>query len=474
LIEAATTERITTQSTSRLRHRAIILLGRGIYASLLLLISFTAIPYGTVEPWWKAFFVCCIFILAIGWIAEGLLSGSWHTGGVSVLLPMVGLAAYALLQTIPLRRLNAAGIESMWSAISADAYQTRFFALQIGALAIAAALFFRYARTRSRISTVIHVILGVAVVSAVFGILRQTTQSEVGFGLPLIKPGQGYGQFINKNHFAFLMEMALGLALGLMVAGKITRERAIVYLASLLPIWTALVLANSRGGLLAMLAQFVLAAVLFNQVSGKPHRGEPGIFKIARNWTVRIGLVAVLIAGIVGGTVWVGGDRLISNIEAVGTEFDPAAASRYGSTRTEIWQATGKMIAEHPIAGVGLGGYWVAISAYHDSSGKRTPHEAHSDYLELLASGGIIGFGLGIWFVAAVWKRISSNLKSRDSQRRAHTFAATLAIAGVAVHSLVDFGLHMMVNALIFIALITIATAEKNLKPEADQRLDYV
>jgi hypothetical protein len=33
-----------------------------------------------------------------------------------------------------------------------------------------------------------------------------------------------------------------------------------------------------------------------------------------------------------------------------------------------------------------------------------------------------------------------------------------LGIMGVAVHSLFDFGLHMLVNALIFVSLIIIAT----------------
>jgi putative inorganic carbon (HCO3(-)) transporter len=174
------------------------------------------------------------------------------------------------------------------------------------------------------------------------------------------------------------------------------------------------------------------------------------------------------------GTIWVGGDRLISNIEAVGSEFDASAASRYGSSRTEIWKATWKMFSEHPIAGVGLGAYWVAISGYHDSSGKRTPHEAHSDYLELLASGGMIGFALGVWFAFAVVRKALRNLSSRDHYRRAVTFAATLGIAGVAIHSLVDFGLHMIVNALIFVALITIATAEKDSPGEEAARLDHV
>jgi putative inorganic carbon (HCO3(-)) transporter len=467
VVQANTTELIESKPSGMLRERVATLLNRGIFGSLLVLIALTAVPYGTVEAWWKALFVCLIFILAIGWIVEGLLSGSWRTGGREVLLPLVAFCAFSLLQTISLRNTSRAGINiSFWNAISVDPFQTRFFALQLAALTVAGALFYRYVRSQTRVTALIYVIVGVAVASALFGIVRQTTQTQVGFGLPLLRPEQGYGQFINKNHFAFLMEMAFGLALGLLVAGRVSREKALIYFASLLPVWTALVLSNSRGGLLAMLAQLVIAALLFTSATSRSRSGEARLAKIVRWWPVRIALVTVLLIGVFIGTVWVGGDRLVSNIEAVSNEFDSTAATRYGSSRTEIWKATLRMFREHPIAGTGMGGYWVAISPYHDSSGKRTPHEAHSDHLELLASGGIIAVAFGSWFVFAVFRRLRWNLKARNHFRRTVTFAATLGIAGVAVHSLVDFGLHMIVNALIFVALITIATAETDFAGE--------
>ena len=177
---------------------------------------------------------------------------------------------------------------------------------------------------------------------------------------------------------------------------------------------------------------------------------------------VRIGLVIVLVSGMLIGTLWMGGDRLASNIEQVRNEFDASlAANREGASRNEIWLATLRMFRDHPIAGVGMGGYWIAITAYHDASGILTPQEAHNEYLELLSSGGLIGLALGAWFVFMVFKRVRRNLSSSNKFRRGVTFAATLAIAGVAVHSLFDFGLHMIANALIFVALIAIATREE-------------
>ena len=396
-----------------------------IFGLLLGLIVLAAIPYGTVEPWWKAAFVCAVFAILI----VALVSGSFRIeGGGAILLPMLALSALAFIQTLSLGSLDVAGF-SVWNTISADPYQTRFFALQMFALTACLALFYRYANTEHRIRVLIYTIVAVAIASAVFGILRHTTQREIGYVLPLLKPNQGYGQFINKNHFAYLMEMAFGLGLGLAIAGGVKRERLLVYFALLLPIWMALVLSNSRGGILAMLVQIVVAT----------------LFSMSRqSVALKALLVVVLVVGILFGTLWVGGDRLASNLEATTNEL---STTRAGASRNEIWRATLKMFAAHPILGVGLGGYWIGITAYHDASGLMTPQEAHNDYLELLSSGGVIGFAIGVWFLVAVIQNINIE-----------RLGAVLGIAGVAAHSLVDFGLHILVNAIVFLALIMIAT----------------
>jgi len=89
-----------------------------------------------------------------------------------------------------------------------------------------------------------------------------------------------------------------------------------------------------------------------------------------------------------------------------------------------------------------------------------TPQEAHNDYLELLSSGGVIGFALGVWFVVAVVSKARENLTGATGYMRAVRFGAILGIAGVAAHSLVDFGLHIIVNAVVFLTLIMLATTE--------------
>ena len=431
------------------------MLNKLLFGFLVGLIVIAPIPYGTVEPWWKAAFVCAVFAICIIALIETLKNRIERIEGASILLPMLALSLLAFLQTLSLGSRTEANL-SVWNTISADPYQTRFFALQMLALTTLLALLYRYASTERRVRVLVYAVLAIAVASAVFGILRQTTQQETGFLLPLLKKNQGYGQFINKNHFAFLMEMAFGLGLGIILGGGVARERVMIYVALLLPIWTGLVLANSRGGILAMLAQVVVAVLLL--ISFRGLSSDYQLPRIAQSTAVRAVLLVVLVVGVLFGTFWVGGDRLATNFENATGELT-STTTHAGASRNEIWRATLKMFAAHPIVGVGLGAYWIGITAYHDASGLMTPQEAHNDYLELLSSGGLIGIALGVWFAVAVVRKARENLLIDTGFKRAVRLGAVLGITGVAAHSLVDFGLHIMTNAVVFIVLIMIATS---------------
>jgi O-antigen ligase len=446
-------------------------LDKAVFVSLLCLIVITAIPYGTSQPWWEALFVCAVFILAILWLVDGLINDSWfEKGSWPLLLPLIALATLSFLQTVSFgttQTENSGGLSvAPWTTISADPYQTRFFVLLLLALVMAGVLLTRYVRSEKRLRLAINVIVGVATASAIFGILRQTMQHSPGFGLPLLAPDLGYGQFINKNHFAYLMEMGLGLILGLILGGGVKRDRALIYFAALLPIWTGLVLCGSRGGLVAMLAQVVVAALLFSVVartgvSTHSVAAPARLVQLTRSWPVRALLILVLVAGVGLGTLWLGGDQLATRIEASRNELnEDTTGLRQGVSRNEIWRASWRLVKAHPVLGVGMGGYWAAIPGFHNASGAMTPQEAHNDYLELLASGGVVGLALVIWFAVIVCKRTRENLRSPNRFARAACFGAAIGLAGVAVHSLVDFGLHTIVNALVFTTLIVIATSK--------------
>lgn len=460
------------------RKRLVARLDISIFCALLGLIAFTAIPYGTVQPGWEAVFECSIFALGAFWVCQGLLSGHWRVNSLGLLAPLVALILLGCLQILPIWSVEAdvAGLlTAARRSISADPFETRLFISKLLALVLAAELLLCYTTTRERLQALVKVVIAMGVATALFGIARQTMQgTTMGFVLPSLEPGSGYGQFINRNHFALLMEMALGLLLGLIIARGITRDRILMYLALAAPIWAALVLSNSRGGIVSMLCQVLFLAVLFGGVARQSKldigtRIRSGRFaRIIRPAIVRLVLVLCLLLSVGIGILWLGGDPLITRLEsaskevATGTASDATkSGSRENINRLEIWRATWRLIKANPLTGVGFGGYWTAITQHHDGSGDSTPQQAHNDYLELLASGGPIAIGLGGWFVFVIIKRARKQLGSSDPFRRAACFGALASLFAVAIHSSVDFGLHITANALVCIVLVVIATTEQ-------------
>ena len=463
-----------------------------VFYCLLAVICLAAIPYGSVEPWWKAIFQCLIFVLAGLSLIYRMLSGetrrqnaalsrpsllAWLKRGLDngVLLPAIAFIAYALIQSVPWSSTDLPVIGPVGRTLSADAFQTWLFAIHLTALLLLGWLLVVHTSTQSRLRLLVQVIIAIAVLSAIFGIWRQVRQREVGFFLPYLRPAFGYAQFINSNHFAFLMEMALGLTLGIVVCRGVTGKRLVFYLIAAVPLWVALVLANSRGGILSLLCQVIFLALLLGiERKGREVRESPEargverrsrnrderLFQTSRAIAVRGLLVLALLAAAVATVVLVGGDPLGRRLETVPLELDRQAADS-STLRQSIWRATWEMIKDQPVAGVGFGGYAVAIPKYHRASGTTTPQEAHNDYLELIASGGVIALALGVWFVASFLRVARRELTPSRSSRgfpylRAAKLGAVTGILTVSIHSLVDFGLHIPINAFVLTALISI------------------
>ena len=459
-----------TRGKSSKRGKSIArLLESVVFFALLTLIPLVAIPYGAADPWWQAFFDAAVFGLAVLWLIEGYLSGSWNFSTYFLLLPLLVLTGFAFLQTVPLTGSSNESLDfgkTMWHVVSADPHGTRQWVAKMLALILVAAMLLRYTSQRRRLVALVCVVVGVALASAIFGLLRETAQVEVSSTLSQLPPGSSYGQFINKNHFAFLMEMALGLMLGLAVGRGLTRDRLIFCLAIALMLGGVLVLANSRGGVLSLLGQVLFAAVLFS--SRKPGRDPSTSEHGVRGWAQRfvgsyVGralMIFCFLAVIVIGIKWIGGAPLADALERMPKEVAAQTEGTSSSRRLDIWQATWRLIRDHPVAGAGFGGYWMAITSYPGISGESVPQEAHNDYLEFFASGGLIGGILGGWFLYAFFRRARSRLGASDRFVRAARFGALLGLAGVAIHSLVDYGLHIPINAVICTSLIVIATAD--------------
>jgi O-antigen ligase len=450
-------------ASARVRRR----LDRAIFRLLLVLLVAVAVPYGSVDPWWEGVATGAVFALGTLWMIEGALGGVILVEEHKTLLPLVALAMFALAQTLPLFSARTiAGVE-VHTALSADPFETWRFALKLCALALYAALLLRYTSSARRLRAVVYTVLAVGLLSAMFGFARWALTKETlsAVSTRLAANLDGFAQFINRNHFALLAEIALGAALGLLFAVRRRRERLLVYVAAVLTLWVALVMSASRGGILGACAALATATLLYLSRVRTARRGDDEVRlasprRVLTTWLVRVALAASVVAFALAGVLWAGGERLASRLESVPVELGATPSRvRWGDRRTEIWRASWKLFTEHPLAGVGFGAYRAGITCCHDASGEMSLEQAHNEYLELLASGGVIAAALVVWQIVLFARRARLTLRSHDSVRRALAAGALAGVAAVAVHSLFDFGLHVTANAFLFAALAATVVA---------------
>jgi O-antigen ligase len=442
-----------------------------IFAGLLLIITLSSVPYGSVEPGWTALFEAVVFMFAALWAVEGALSGRWVARAHVLVLPGLALAAYALLQSLSLSG----------EPLSFDPFETRLVALKLLTYTALLALLLRYTDSERRLRALIYSVVAAGLAGALFGIARQAGQrGQEGFILEYLRAGTGYAQFINKNHFAYLAEMTLGVLLGVVAGRGVSRAKVLVPLALALPVWAALVLSNSRGGIFAMLCQIIFLGATFgvtragavveavqeHAARGRSRGGRSIFERVARSKAARAGLVVALLATIVVGMVWLGGDALADRVASVGDEVTTETTDATRTGRRDIWAATWEMFEEHPLMGVGFGGYWIAVSRYHKGSGGSVPQQAHNDYLETLASGGVVGAVVVLLFIFMFIKQAVPRLREGSQFERAACLGALTGLCGVAVHSLVEFGLHVPSNAFAAVALVAAAAARARFRPK--------
>lgn len=448
-----------TETKYGFRHGVSEFLDKAIYVSLVALIPLIAILYGSIDPLPETIFGSIVFISGAFWFLQGLLCGKLFVRRHFVLLPFIAIILYAVLQAIPFGQIETADAAIKASrTISQDPYETWHVVIRFSTYALYAAMLLRFVSNEKRLRVLVYVIILTAALSALFGFYLQTTVRNMPDSfLPRIYTTRGFAQFINKNNFADLMLLAVGLCAGFLTVYGIRKKVFIFYAAGLLVIVAGLVLSLSRGGLFGFLVQSLCVGLLI-AFSGlrKDENEKPKIVSLL----VRVSIAFVFLCALVIGILWFGGEGLMSKLETTQSGFSVGQIEQNVS-RKQIWQATWNLFKDNPITGVGFGGYWIGVTNYDDTSGNMLLLQAHNDYLELLASGGIIGFILFLWLIFSIGNAARENLFSKNKLVRAFCIGALVGCLGLAVHSFFDFGLHTPIIAFVFTALLCIAVYDE-------------
>ena len=251
------------------------------------------------------------------------------------------------------------------------------------------------------------------------------------------------GTYVNRNHFAGLLEMSLPLAVmyGFSVIrgqhGRFQLSAAPGMLAFSLFCLAALMFvsvihSHSRMGFIASLSGlFVIGALGL--------RREPAGGQARRFWVPLLGLGGAVVIVF----VFFLPDQLITRMAAMTNVQDMNS-----DTRKQLWKETLPLIADYAAAGCGIGGYESCFLPYKAVAPERTADYAHNDFLQAMAELGLPAF-LCLFAVVtmAYWTAFRGSGPSHSGRYLA--IACVGSLTAILLHSLVDFNMYIPANGML-------------------------
>lgn len=433
------------------RHRTETLVemrpNRSIFLLLLSIPILATVAYGGTAEWAMMFIAPLTAILGCIWLVHSWRRSEFTVSTDPILYPVVALLAFAFFQLLPFGSSGVSGDLlgiSASNAISIDPYSTRIFAARLAGYVIffAAALTFIDSEKRLRKLVAAIAIFGGAIAFA--GIIQWQASPDAIYGIRPTPQAIPFGPYVNRHHFASLMVLFSGVILAHIFSPAVKRERMLLMGISIVLMAVAVVLTGSRGGVLAYFAMLAICVIALFQ------RKEGGI-----NLPVAGGIVAALVLTI-GLVVFLGGaDPLLRSFGLQNSTED------ISSGRLHFWSVAWQVFTANPILGAGFEAFGVAYTQFDTRNGVFRTEQAHNDYLQMLADGGLLGFAIICWFVALIVKKgMAAISRGRNDFQRVTQVGAFAGSVGILVHSFFDFPLRTASNAFFFLLVLAILSVD--------------
>jgi O-antigen ligase len=434
---------------------------------LLVILGTMPIIYAAVQTWIWSWYVLAVFFTFLWayWPKKILL----RDNGFGAVWLVYLFLLWTLFQIAPLpgewlARLSPfradllnnarelAGVKEIWPSM---AYVHRMalqqWILWVGAFVLAM-LVGRACRERGFLTSLAVMLLVVGGLEALYGLVQALVPNTGVLGYHESGLGNARGTFINRNHFAGMIEMIWPVGLGYMLSlseweGKMKLKylinsdnfnRQLLIALVLVVMALALMFSRSRAGIMGLFLGFLA----FLSVMGFSGAGLGKGFWIG---TV-IGVFLLLIYGNQIGYETVV-ERFLEINENVG--------------RLDKWRDAWLIVQQHPF-GVGPGNYQVIEPLFQiNVKGTVLSVHTHNDYMQLLVETGWPGFVLlmggfvyvlvrGLVGVRQVYKRESY------SPRFFVMAGAWSGLISLGWHSFFDFNLQIPANLFYFAMLIGI------------------
>jgi len=390
------------------------------------LVAFAVLAHGAVEAWSEAVLEIGASALLLLWGLLGVFQKRVEVRWNPLLWPLLGLTGFGLVQYL--------------TRLSVYPYLTKIELLKLAAYLMLFFLAGQAFRTAEQWRALVWFLLVLGFVVAVFGIIQHYTFNGKLYWVRELRYGGGpFGPYVNRNHFAGLMELIVPLGLGMLLLRGARRDQLpLVALFTILPIG-ALFLTASRGGIMTFLVQL----------------GLLGMLALARTvWRRQLAVITgvLILAGAF--VAWLGVGRALERF----AEFRSQEVSE--ARRLVIIKDSWRIFLDHPLMGTGLGTLESVYPRYESSYDGKVVNHTHNDYVEALAETGVIGGLCCLAFLVGLFYLVRTNLDSEQGPFiRAVHVGALVACVGLLVHSLVDFNLYIPSNALLFLLQASLASS---------------
>lgn len=427
------------------------------FVLLLAVPMLAAVFYGAVDPAAQGLLAVSAMFILVLWGLDSLKRGNAEVSLELLQAPLAAMILLGIVQLLPLGSSVAPpgvlGVAPS-SALSYDPFATRMFIVRLVALLIFFAAALVFIRGSRRVRAVAIALVGFGALMAFVGTLQWLAKPEAIYGLRPTPQAIPFGSFVNQHHFAAFMEMTIGIGLGIALGSGLTRSMLPLLITALVLMMIAVILTGSRGGILS-LGAVVITAFAATYFAGGRARSKAGAESSRKG--VLYGLIGVS-AGAVLLLVLVislgGVDNLLRGVGFGTASDDPT------SGRLHYWSVAFQIFKANPLVGAGLDAFGNAFPLYDTRNGAFRVEQSHNDYLQMLADGGMIGFGLVLVFVVMLAGACFRSIRSAaEGFERSVAIGAAAGIVGILAHSVVDFPLRTTSNAYIFFLLIAVMIA---------------
>ena len=444
--------------------------------------------FGAVEPWSLAVMETASFALFFFWFLRMMKTEQPNLSFIQppFLIPMGLLFFIAVLQVIPLppgflktiapqtsgvyQDIALNGGKFPWSTLSLYPHATVLEIVRFLSYICIYVLTLHVVRNKDSIDFMTAGILITGICVALTGIFQFGSPHRKLLWFREMQYGYlSFGPYVNRNHFAGLMEMLIPVGIGMcisllppvrtsyghraLISEFLTHthsNRLILYFAGVIIMITGLFLSFSRGGIVG----FSLAMVFF------------GIMLLLRSSTRKKGWVIVISFFIVLLSVsWFGWTPIVKRFVEI-SHADTSAVNRVHN-----WKDSSEIIRSYPFFGTGLGTYEHVYPRFKTIPSRDKWEHAHNDYIEGAVELGIPGLFLAMYITVRFYAMMFRVLRRRSSAYfRLLGIGGMAGITGILIHSLVDFNLHIGANALFFSFLFGFTLAVSHASSGNDSR----